>query len=133
MLILTHHELDQLPEGTQIQVRPIPLAFAYRKLGGRWTPIESDLAVYEPQVGASPIGRRARSHNMLPSPWLYQVGDNFPLGTIAIEPNGIGHVKGFAGCAQHPTSIQCLCVRSIRWLRAGRVVSPFLSVNMLCI
>ncbi|PIL25494.1 hypothetical protein GSI_13384 [Ganoderma sinense ZZ0214-1] len=99
------HEVEfyQLPEGTEIQVRPTPLACSYKKLDGRWVPTESDLAAYQPLVG-----------------------DDFPLGSIAIDPDGIGYVKGFASCPQHwagPSlgTAQCLCMRSICWLRVGRV------------
>ncbi|KAI1784682.1 hypothetical protein LXA43DRAFT_1121500 [Ganoderma leucocontextum] len=61
-------QLNQLPEGTEIQVRPVPLSFAYKRLGGEWIPIESDPTVYEPVIG-----------------------DDFPLGSIAIDPEGIGY------------------------------------------
>ncbi|KAM5544442.1 hypothetical protein V8D89_002102 [Ganoderma adspersum] len=90
--VVNELQLDQLPEGTEIQVRPVPLAFAYKKL---------DPAVYVPLFG-----------------------DVFSLGSIAIDPDGIRYVKGFAGCLWHPQGPSCLCMKPLCWLRTGRIHAP---------
>ena len=48
-------QLDQLPEGTEVQVRPIPPASTYKKMDGWWVPVDSDHTVYgEPLVRTFP-------------------------------------------------------------------------------
>lgn len=55
---------------------------------------------------------------------LYQIWDEFPLGSIAIDPEGIIYVKGSGGCQTHlRLDHPCQCTKPLCWLRIGPCVS----------
>ena len=121
-------QIDQLPEGTEVQVHPIPLASSYKKIHRHWISKELDPTEYQPLVRLCPSQPSAALSCLL-TPCQCQAEGYFPLGTIAIDPNGIEYVKGLAGCARHPASTQCLCMRLMSWFCTGRVVGPLIFIR----